>query len=114
MTALAKFCSACGAEIHPNAEICPKCGVRQQAAPVAVAGSSEKKILPAFLFAFFLGVLGIHRFYVGKIGSAIAMLILSLTFFGLIVTGIWALVDWIIIVSGNFRDKDGNRLTQWT
>jgi TM2 domain-containing membrane protein YozV len=68
---------------------------------------SDKKILPAFLLCFFLGFLGIHRFYVGKTGSGVAQL---LTCGGL---GIWALVDLIIIATGGFTDKDGNKLTQW-
>jgi hypothetical protein len=33
---------------------------------------------------------------------------------GLIVTGIWALVDWIIILCGGFTDAQGRRLTRWT
>lgn len=75
---------------------------------------SEKKILPAFLFSTFLGVFGAHRFYAGKIGSAIAMLLLTLSFIGIIVTAIWNFIDWIVILSGNFRDGDGRKLTQWT
>ena len=41
---------------------------------VTPAGSSDKKILPAFLLCFFLGIFGAHRFYVGKIGTAIAQI----------------------------------------
>lgn len=74
---------------------------------------SQKTILPAFLFCTFLGGLGIHRFYVGKIGSAIAQLILTLTIIGSIVTIIWVLVDWIMILSGSFRDAEGLKLTKW-
>lgn len=62
---------------------------------------SEKGFVPTILLCFFLGTLGIHRFYVGKIGTGILML---LTLGGL---GIWTLVDFIIIVVGNFRDKQG-------
>lgn len=72
------------------------------------AGVSDKKILPAFLLCFFLGMLGIHRFYVGKVGTGILMI---LTLGGL---GIWALIDFVMIVCGVFRDKQGNKLTQWT
>lgn len=75
---------------------------------------SDKKILPAFILAFFLGMFGIHRFYVGKIGSGVAMLILTITVVGMIVSGIWALIDWIMIIVGAFKDKDGRVLTQWT
>ena len=69
---------------------------------------SEKKILPAFLLCFFLGMLGIHRFYVGKAGSGIAQI---LTLGGL---GIWVLVDWIMLLCGSFKDKEGKVLKEWT
>ena len=69
---------------------------------------SEKRILPAFLLCFFLGCFGAHRFYVGKIGTGILQI---LTLGGL---GIWALIDWIMIIVGAFTDKEGNKLTQWT
>lgn len=69
---------------------------------------SEKRILPAFLLCFFLGCFGAHRFYVGKIGTSILQL---LTLGGL---GIWALIDWIMIIIGAFTDKQGQKLTEWT
>jgi TM2 domain-containing membrane protein YozV len=74
---------------------------------------SDRQILPAFLLAFFLGAFGVHRFYVGKTGSGIAMLVLTLTVIGAIVTVIWATIDWIMIVCGNFTDVEGRRLTRW-
>lgn len=78
------------------------------------ADESECLVLPAFLLAFFLGVFGVHRFYVGKTGSGIVMLVLTLTVIGSIVSGIWALVDWIVIVCGGFRDAEDRRLVRWT
>ena len=54
-----------------------------------------------FLFCFFLGTFGAHRFYAGKILTGILML---LTFGGF---GIWWLIDIIVIVFGGFRDADG-------
>ena len=68
---------------------------------------SEKRILPAFLLCFFLGFFGAHRFYVGKIGTAIVQI---LTLGGL---GIWALIDFIMIIAGKFTDKEGNKITEW-
>lgn len=62
---------------------------------------SEKSWLATFLLCWFLGGFGIHRFYVGKVGSGILQL---LTLGGL---GIWTLVDWIIIICGNFKDGNG-------
>lgn len=69
---------------------------------------SNKRILPAFLLCFFLGFLGIHRFYVGKIGTGILQI---LTLGGL---GIWVLIDFIMIIIGSFTDKEGNKIAQWT
>jgi TM2 domain-containing membrane protein YozV len=75
---------------------------------------TEKRILPAFLLCTFLGHFGAHRFYAGKIGTAITMLILTLTLVGIVVSSIWAFIDWILVLTGNFRDKEGNKITQWT
>ena len=65
---------------------------------------SEKGFVPTILLCFFLGGLGVHRFYVGKIGTGILQL---LTLGGL---GIWVLIDFIIIVCGNFSDKSGKMI----
>lgn len=82
--------------------------MNKPASAMPQAGVSDKKILPAFLLCFFLGIFGAHRFYVGKIGTAILQIF---TLGGL---GIWALIDWIMIMVGAFTDKQGNKLTQWT
>lgn len=58
----------------------------------------------AYLLCIFAGVLGAHRFYLGRKGSAIAMLILSITLVGLIVTAFWALIDLFLIPS-MIKDK---------
>ena len=51
--------------------------------------------LVSALLAFLLGTLGVHRFYLGRIGSGIAMLLLSCTLIGLLVTVPWALIDMV-------------------
>ena len=74
---------------------------------MAMSDVSPRSRLAAFLLCFFLGILGIHRFYVGKIGTGILSLI---TLGGL---GIWATIDAIMILAGSFRDKQGRRLVRW-
>jgi TM2 domain-containing membrane protein YozV len=49
----------------------------------------------AALIAFFFGPLGIHRFYLGRTGSGIAMVVLSCTLIGLLVTIPWGYIDMI-------------------
>ena len=60
--------------------------------------------MAALLLCIFLGGLGVHRFYVGKIGTGIVWLLTGGVF------GIGWLVDIIIIAVGNFKDKRGNVL----
>ena len=65
------------------------------------AGVSEKSFVTTLILCVLLGALGVHRFYVGKIGTGILML---LTLGGL---GIWQLIDVIVIAVQNFKDSEG-------
>jgi TM2 domain-containing membrane protein YozV len=69
---------------------------------------STKSRLVALLLCFFLGPLGVHRFYVGKVGTGILMLV---TLGGL---GIWVVIDMILIIVGSFSDGEGRRVFRWT
>jgi TM2 domain-containing membrane protein YozV len=68
--------------------------------------TGQKSWLAALLLCLFLGGLGVHRFYVGKIGTGILQI---LTLGGL---GIWVLIDLIMIAVGKFRDKQGQPLAR--
>lgn len=78
---------------------------QSQATPKASV--SEKRNLPAFLLCFFLGMVGVHRFYVGKIGTGILQL---LTLGGV---GLWWIIDLIVILCSGFTDKEGARIALW-
>lgn len=67
-------------------------------------GTSDREWLPTLLICFFLGGLGVHRFYVGKTGSGVAML---LTLGG---CGFWTLYDFVMIAIGKFTDAEGRTL----
>ena len=69
-----------------------------------MAETSGKNGVVALLLCLLLGGLGIHRFYAGKIGTGVLML---LTFGGL---GVWWLIDLIMIAIGKFKDKQGKVL----
>ncbi len=70
---------------------------------------SEKSRLVALILCFFLGWLGVHRFYVGKIGTGLLMI---LTIGGFL--GIWPLIDLIMIAAGSFKDKKGLPIIDWS
>lgn len=67
----------------------------------------QKNYTATLLLSFFLGGLGIHRFYTGYIGLGILQLI---TFGG---CGLWALVDFISICFNNYKDADGQELAEY-
>jgi len=64
----------------------------------------EKSFLATWLCALLLGVLGVDRFYLGKVGTGILKLV---TFGGL---GVWALIDLIMVLANATRDAKGNAL----
>lgn len=87
-----KFCKHCGEQIAADAVICVKCGrqvetVAQEQPNVVinntnsnvntnvVGGGKPKNKWVAFCLCFFLGPLGAHKFYEGKIGMGILYLL---------------------------------------
>jgi len=70
----------------------------EQAAPAGMSGKSKMTTL---LLCIFLGGLGVHRFYVGKIGTGVVWLLTAGVF------GIGWLVDIIMVAMGKFKDKQG-------
>ena len=95
-----KYCPNCGAQIDDKAVICVHCGVAQPGS----ASKSNSDWVTVLLLCFFLGGLGVHRFYVGKTGTGVVQL---LTCGG---CGIWLLIDFIMILVGSFTDADGNKI----
>lgn len=95
------YCHNCGTATAPGASVCTNCGV----ALVTVVAGEQKSKMAAGLLGIFLGGLGIHNFYLGFTGKAIAQIILS-PCFG--IGAIWGLIDGIMILTGSInKDAKG-------
>ena len=98
-----EYCANCGGKLNPNSVACLNCGVASSfgsAQKNINSNVSDKDWLVTLLTCLFIGGLGIHRFYVGKMGTGILWL-LTLGLFG-----IGSLIDLILIISGRFTDAD--------
>lgn len=77
--------------------------------------SQPRSRLAAGLFGIFLGALGIHNFYLGFTGKAIAQLLISVLTCGILswISAIWGLIEGILILTGSINtDASGNRLVE--
>jgi len=113
------FCRSCGDVIKSAAEICPKCGVRQASA------SDNKNYVVLVLLSFFLGHLGVDRFYAGQTGMGLLklfvlfpmyvismfLMVILIGFFTILIPIAWWLIDFIIAVCGKMKDNKGNYIT---
>lgn len=102
-----KFCAVCGKEVNPGAAVCVSCGAALK--QVAADNGGQKSKLVAVLLAFFLGSIGIHDFYLGYNKNGIIKIVLTVcTGIG---GGIWALVDFIRLLTGSLNtDANGVEL----
>ncbi len=89
-----------------------------------MAEISSRSRLATVLLALFLGIFGVHRFYIGKTRTAIVMLILSILYLvtvrlwgimviPLAVVGLWAIIDFIFAVFGIMKDREGRLIKNW-
>ena len=92
---------AVGKTLQPTTLVVAESGGQWFAVSQLPGVFSDKEYLTALLLSFFLGGLGIDRFYLGYNGLGIAKL---LTLGG---CGIWALIDFIMIAMRSLRDFDG-------
>ncbi|MEM9424552.1 MAG: TM2 domain-containing protein [Spirochaetota bacterium] len=69
---------------------------------------SPKSRLIAALLCWFMGALGVHRFYVGRTASAVMQIL-----FGWATLFIWNFVDLIMILCGTFQDGEGKQVRNW-
>lgn len=120
------YCKDCGKEIEEGKEYCAECeavrntetatgteNVVNENTTTSTQATSQKSKMAAGLFGIFLGAFGVHNFYLGYTGKAIAQLLITvLSCFTLsIVSEIWGLIEGILILTGSINtDADGNPL----
>lgn len=97
---------------HPGSAIAPY----PAASPYAQFGdrpNSSRSKVAAALLAFFLGTLGVHNFYLGHTGRGIAQLLITVLSLGFLApfTAIWALIEFVLILTGSLTDADGRPLS---
>ncbi len=98
-----QFCYNCGQAVEPGAKVCTNCGYALNS-PEACDPSTQKSKIVAGILGIFLGGLGVHNFYLGYIGKAIAQIVLSFCFG---IGAIWGLIEGILILTGSIN-KDAN------
>lgn len=103
-----KYCSNCGAVIHMRAEICPSCGVRQMSPRGALGATtpSGKSRVVAGIFALLLGGIGIHKFYLGRVGQGILYVLFCWTFIPAVIAFIEGIV-YLCMSDESFEQKYG-------
>ena len=79
-------------------------GYAQTAYAQPVVAGAPKQWMVALLLGFFLGGFGIHNFYLGYTTRGIIQLVLTITVFGAPITGVWVLIELIMILmrSGSY------------
>lgn len=122
---MANFCTQCGNKLELNDTICSNCGrlikgnkVVEEVEAIKVEEikkTNSKNKIVAGLLGVFLGGFGVHNFYLGYYGKAIAQLLITvlscctLSF----VSSIWGFIEGILILSGNIdKDASGNKLSE--
>lgn len=107
----ANFCAVCGEALQPGTYFCSRCGT--PTVPPQPAKSAKSKLV-AGLLAILIGAFGVHNFYLGFNGKAIAQLLITVLTCGLgaPISAIWSMIEGILILMGtNDTDADGNKLS---
>lgn len=111
---MAKFCTNCGKEVGENAYVCVNCGAKVNGNTNPANSNPEAKSkLVAGLLGIFLGCLGVHNFYLGNTGKAVAQLLITILSCGVlaVVSEVWGLIEGIMILTGSINtDANGVEL----
>lgn len=105
------YCPNCGQPTPQGNQVCMNCGIALNGGMYAPASAKSK--MAAGLLGIFLGGFGVHNFYLGYTGKAVAQLLITLLTCGIgaAISGVWGLIEGIMILTGSINtDADGNML----
>lgn len=93
------FCANCGTQAMPGANVCTNCGCML----AGYANSQAKSKMAAGLLGILLGAFGVHNFYLGYTGKAVAQLLITLLTCGIgaAASSIWGLIEGILLLTGS-------------
>ena len=97
------FCCKCGARTLPHQVTCLNC--RQNLASQMI--ESDRNMYIAAILAFLLGAFGIHDFYLGYTSRGVIKIVLTVLVATSFISGIWSIVDLVLILTGKMGDSKG-------
>lgn len=112
------YCHNCGAQVGDGQLVCIQCGAalgNMRNAGYGYAAQPNKSRIAAGVLAILLGWLGVHNFYLGFTGRAVAQLLISLLTCGIgaFASVIWSLIEGILILTRQINyDAQGLPLTE--
>ena len=120
---MSKFCINCGQELDDNVNFCINCGKNTKEVKSEIPNTTNsntntftpKSKVAAGLLGIFLGSFGVHNFYLGYNGKAVAQLLMTLLSCGVLsfVSGVWSFIEGIMILAGSINvDAEGNPLSE--
>ncbi len=99
-----KYCPGCGVVLHKDAPQCPQCGLPQPDMAAKATGTKSRVI--AIVLALLVGSIGVHKFYLGRIGMGILYLVFCWTFVPAIVAFVEAII-YVTMTDEAFTKKYG-------
>ena len=106
------YCKKCGTKLEDGQQVCLSCGTLVEDKTV-VADSNAKSKIAAGILGILLGALGVHNFYLGYTGKAVAQLLITILSCGMLsfASAIWGLIEGILILTGSINtDGEGKPL----
>lgn len=102
-----KFCTNCGKELNEGSDVCLNCGKITNNETITKTNPNAKSKVAAGILGIVLGSFGVHNFYLGYTGKAVAQLLITLLSCFILspISAIWGLIEGIMILTGSI-DKD--------